>query len=113
MGLWKNMEVSQVSKMLAYSFVSELINKKKLKKNVRVAEASEVEASEVELSEMSFGDLETYYKNVLSVIEESPEIRGSLVDTINKVQEQGGDLNAHYPAKLVAEEESLQKQLFM
>jgi hypothetical protein len=109
------MEVSQVSKMLAYSFVSELINKKKLKKNVRVAtdDGAETEASELDISEMSFGDLETYYKNVLAVIEESPEIRGSLVDAIKKVQDEGGDLNAHYPAKLIAQEESLQKQLFM
>ncbi|MBT6843060.1 MAG: hypothetical protein HOA17_04580 [Candidatus Melainabacteria bacterium] len=107
------MEVSQVSKMLAYSFVSELINKKKVKSNGRLVASDEVSEEAFDISEMSFGDLETYYKNVLTIIEDTPEIRSSLVDSIKRAQEDGEDLNLRYPAKLIAQEESLQKQLFM
>lgn len=106
------MEISHVSKMLAYSFVSELINKKKVKKNGH-SSMEDQEPNAVDISEMSFGDLETYYKNVLAIIEESPEIRKSLVETIKQAQQTGEDLNLRYPAKLIAAEKSLQKQLFM
>lgn len=111
------MEIGQVSKMLAFSFVSELIKKKKVKKrsllvDVRDSE-QEFETESVDVSEMSFGDLEAYYKNVLSVIESTPEIRTSLVNSIKKVSEKGEDLNDYYPSSLIAKEESLRKILFL
>ncbi len=113
------MEVGQVNKMLAYSFVSELIKKKKVKKKGLVDGLS-LEANEdapdskgVDSAEMSFGDLEDYYKNVLSVIENTPEIRESIVSALKNVHEQGGDLNELYPAKLIAREASLKSMLFL
>ncbi len=112
------MELGHVSKMLAYSFVSELIKKKKVKKrnvldSVIGSQSVEPEDAVVDMAEMSFGDLENYYKSVLSVIEETPEIRESLVNSIKKVTEDGKDLNSFYPSKLVANEESLRKVLFL
>ncbi len=113
------MELGHVSKMLAYSFVSELIKKKKVKKHKVLDSAAGSKSSELEeesgidMAEMSFGDLENYYKSVLSVIEETPEIRESLVNSIKKVTEEGKDLNSFYPSKLVANEESLRKILFL
>lgn len=112
------MELGQVSKMLAFSFVSELIKKKKVKKRNLVADLKEdseqeFETESVDVSEMNFGDLEAYYKNVLSVIENTPEIRSSLVNSIKKVSERGEDLNDYYPSNLIAKEESLRKVLFL
>ena len=112
------MELGHVSKMLAYSFVSELIKKKKVKKQgvldaVDQSKASDPEDSGVDMAEMSFGDLENYYKSVLSVIEGTPEIRESLVNSIKQVTENGRDLNDLYSSKAMANEDSLRKILFL
>ncbi len=113
------MELGHVSKMLAYSFVSELIKKKKVKKHnvldsIIGSKSSELEEeSIVDMAEMSFGDLENYYKSVLSVIEETPEIRESLVNSIKRVTEDGKDLNSFYSSKMMANEDSLRKILFL
>ena len=104
------MELGHISKMLAYSFVSELIKKKKVKKR-HVLDSSQKIGLDV--AEMSFGDLEDYYKSVLSVIEETPEIRESLVNSIKQATEGGKDLNDFYSSKLVANEDSLRKILFL
>jgi hypothetical protein len=104
------MELNQVSKMLAYSFVSELIKTNKLKKKIFVNQ--EISDDSVDSVEVSFGDLEDYYKKVLTTIENTPEIRHSIVDALKSYQDSGGDLNNFYPAKLIASEESLQKNLF-
>jgi len=104
------MEINQVSKMLAYSFVSELIKTNKLKKKIFVN--PEISDDSADSAEVSFGDLEDYYKKVLTTIENTPEIRHSIVDALKAYQETGGDLNDFYPAKLIASEESLQKNLF-
>lgn len=113
------MELGHVSKMLAYSFVSELIKKKKVKKRSVIdsstGESKLIESEEpgLDIAEMSFGDLENYYKSVLSVIEGTPEIRQSLVNSIKQVTEDGKDLNDFYPSKSVANEESLRRILFL
>lgn len=111
------MEVGQVNKMLAYSFVSELIKKKKVKKAGLLSGLSDLDIegadTGIDSAEMSFGDLEDYYKNVLSVIENTPEIRESIVSALKNVHEQGGDLNELYPAKLIAREASLKSMLFL
>ncbi|MEY3370704.1 MAG: hypothetical protein RLZZ361_1374 [Cyanobacteriota bacterium] len=104
------MEINQVSKMLAYSFVSELIKSNKLKKKIFIN--SSLNDDLVDTADVSFGDLEEYYKKVLTTIENTPEIRHSIVDALKAYQESGGDLNEFYPAKLIASEESLQKNLF-
>lgn len=118
------MEVNQVSKMLAYSYVSELIKNKKIKKrkftdavddapDISADSTEEFETTSVDTANMSFGDLENYYKNVLSVIEETPEIRTALVTALKNFQNEGGDLNTLYPADIIAKEESFQRVLFM
>ncbi len=113
------MELGHVSKMLAYSFVSELIKKKKVKKHsvldsIMGSKTSELEEeATIDMAEMSFGDLENYYKSVLSVIEETPEIRESLVNSIKRVTEDGKDLNSFYSSKQMANEDSLRKVLFL
>lgn len=113
------MEVNQVSKMLAYSYVSELIKNKKITKrklvDSAVAEDSEeeFETTSIDSAHMSFGDLENYYKNVLSIIEETPEIRVALVTAMKNFQSEGGDLNSLYPADIIAKEQSFQRVLFM
>lgn len=117
------MEVNQVSKMLAYSYVSELIKNKKITKrkfadsglaeDVDLDSGKEFETSSVDSANMSFGDLENYYKNVLSVIEETPEIRVALVTALKNFQTDGGDLNTLYPADIIVKEESFQRVLFM
>ena len=48
------MELNQVSKMLAYSFVSELIKTNKLKKKIFVNQ--EISDDSVDSVEVSFGD---------------------------------------------------------
>ena len=115
------MEINQVSKMLAYSYVSELIKNKKITKRKIVDSTleedidsgEEFEATTVDSSNMSFGDLENYYKNVLSIIEETPEIRVALVTALKNFQSEGGDLNTLYPADIIVKDESFQKVLFM
>lgn len=112
------MDFNQVSKMLAYGFVSELIENKKIKKRKFLDKyedpgEKEFDTTIVDSADMSFGDLENYYKNVLSVIEETPEIRTSIVDSLKKIQEDGVDLNKLYPTSLIVKEESLKKVLFM
>jgi hypothetical protein len=106
----KKMEINQVSKMLAYSFVSELIKSNKLKKKIFVNPG--VPDDSIDSVDVSFGDLEDYYKKVLTTIENTPEIRHSIVDALKAYQDAGGDLNEFYPARLIASEESLQKNLF-
>ena len=117
------MEVNQVSKVLAYSYVSELIKNKKITKrkfaSAALAEEPDIDTGEefettsVDSANMSFGDLEKYYKNVLSVIEETPEIRVALVTALKNFQSEGGDLNTLYPADIIVKEESFQRVLFM
>lgn len=112
------MDFNQVSKMLAYSFVSELIENKKIKKRKFLDSYEdpgdkEFDTTTVDSADMSFGDLESYYKNVLSVIENTPEIRTHLVSNLTKLQEEGVDLNKLYPTSLIVKEGSLKKVLFM
>jgi hypothetical protein len=111
------MEINDATKLLAYSFVSELIKKKKIKKsgNAIITEGpdGEVSAMEGDIADVSFGDLENYYRNVVTIIENTPEIRQSIVDTLNDLKKQGKDLNDLYPARAVASETSLKQVLFM
>jgi len=112
------MEIQQVNKMLAYSFVSEIIKNKKIKKrdfsDVSALDSENAfNAREVDSANMSFGDLESYYKNVLSVIENTPEIRNSIVSALKNYQSNGGDLNSLYPTELIVKEDSLNKVLFL
>lgn len=112
------MNFNQISKMLAYGFVSELIENKKIKKRKFVNGTEdpgdkEFDTAVVDTAEMSFGDLEDYYKNVLSVIENTPEVRNSIVHSLKSVQDDGIDLNKLYPTYLIVKEESLKKVLFM
>jgi hypothetical protein len=114
------MEINQVSKMLAFSYVSELIKQKKITKRsfVDINGASEdteeeFETTPVDSANMSFGDLENYYKNVVTAIENTPEIRGALITALKNFQNDGGDLNSLYPADIIAKETSFQRVLFM
>ncbi len=111
------MEVGQVSKMLAYSFVSEIIEKKKLKKrnltDVDLDSSIAEPREEVDLAELNFGELEEYYKSVLDVIENTPEVRENLVNSLKKYQEDGKDLNDLYPTEKIVKEPSLKKFLFL
>jgi hypothetical protein len=107
------MELNQVSKMLAYSFVSELIKSNKIKKRAFLNSSKTQDDDGIDTTDVSFGDLEDYYKNVLSVIENTPEIRESIVNALKKYQEEGKDLNELYPTKLLVEDESLRKILFL
>jgi hypothetical protein len=114
------MEINQVSKMLAFSYVSELIKQKKITKR-RLIDANslsgedkdEFEISNVDSANLSFGELENYYRNVITVIENTPEIRTALVSALKNFQNDGGDLNSLYPADIIAKETSFQKILFM
>jgi hypothetical protein len=114
------MEINQVSKMLAFSYVSELIKQKKITKR-RLVDANtvsddgkeEFETTTVDSANMSFGDLENYYRNVVTVIENTPEIRTALVSALKNFQNDGGDLNSLYPADIIAKETSFQRILFM
>lgn len=111
-------EINQVNKMLAYSFVSEVIKNKKIKKRKFSSgaydeSAKEFEAAEIDSANMNFGDLEAYYKNVLGVIENTPEIRQSLVDALKQYQDKGGDLNELYPTDLIVQDESLRRTVFL
>lgn len=108
------MELNQVSKMLAYSFVSELIKSNKIKKRTFLNSSKTQDTDEAgDSSDVSFGDLEDYYKNVLSVIESTPEIRESIVNALKKYRDEGKDLNELYPTELLVQDESLRKILFI
>ena len=104
------MEINDASKVLAYSFVSELIRKKKTQQPGSTD--SLTESFENDSADINFSEIENYYKNVVSLIENTPDIRKAIVSTLKEMREKGDDLNSIYSAKLVAEEKSLNRMVF-
>lgn len=107
------MELNDATRVLAYSFVSELIRKRRSRRVGETLDADFNGHDAKDIADINFGELENYYNNVLSVIEKTPEIRESIVNTLNKLKHEGKDLNDFYPAHLIANEPSLKSILFM
>jgi hypothetical protein len=107
------MELNDATRVLAYSFVSELIRKRRSQKVGELEESDLGYSYAKDIADVNFGELENYYNNVLSVIEKTPEIRESIVNTLNRLKEEGKDLNELYPSQLIASEPSLKSILFM
>lgn len=103
--------------MLAYGYVSDLIKNRKIKKrkSFNYSECENREAfsvSQVDSTDLSFSELEDFYKNIVSIIENTPEIRASLVNSLKEFQENGKDLNSLYTTDKIIEEASFKKVLF-
>ncbi len=110
------MEINEATKLIACGLISELM-KKRRSQGVKKAKPIEKELSADmgahDAADINFGDLEAYYKNVICIIENTPEIRQSIVDTLVNLQQQGKDLNNLYPSMKLAEEKTLRQILFL
>lgn len=107
------MEVNEAAKLLAYSFVSEIILKRKQKTNNKSDFSKKSKISLEDSADVNFGELEAYYQDVVSIIENTPDVRSSIVESLKKMYREGKDLNKLYPAKVIAGEESLSRILFL
>lgn len=102
------MKINEATKLLALSFTSNLVKKRKKDSS---AYNSDVDAADVD--EANFGELEQDYRTVLQTLEETPEIRESIVQSLKDLQANGTDLNDLYPSTEIAESGSLRKILFV
>jgi hypothetical protein len=90
----------RLNKMLACSLVSKMIEKGE-------------NPSKESLAYLNFKDLEKLYNQTLKEVNDCPEIRQELVDTLKKYQQEHGDLNELYSAEDIASDPELQAILLM
>ena len=107
------MRVNDATKLLALSFTSELVKRRKKRKSEDPSSYNDDVPDDVDANERSFGELENDYRKVLKALEESPDIRESIVDTLKSFQDAGMDLNDFYPSTDIAQSKSLRKVLFV
>lgn len=74
-------------------------------------DSSEISFSEKESS--NFEAAESYYEFVSTAIDNSPEVRPSVVKALKEIQNKGRNINDIYPAKQLADKQSLRKMLFI
>ncbi len=100
------MRVNEATKLLALSFTTELIKKRRKK-------ASYNDDTDSDSCDVSFAELESDYRKVLGVLEETPEVRESIVGALKNLQAGGKDLNELYPSSELAKSPSLRRVLFL
>lgn len=93
------------NRILAYSYLESLIKKRKIKKANKFIGTSVTKGIEAdfEKGELNFGELEETFNQVLLEIENTPDVRQSLVNTLKAMHEAGGDLNQLYSADAIVE----------
>ena len=93
------MSFDRLNKMLARSLVSKMIENGKAGDNATLAN-------------LNFKELEELYDKTLRDIENSPEVRRELIDSLKKYQAEHGDLNQLYSAEDIASDPQLQEIVF-
>lgn len=94
------MASERLNKMLAFSLVSKMIEKGE-------------NPGDQSIANLNFKELEKLYLNTLAEVEESPDIRKELVDSLKRYQAQYGDLNELYSAEEIASDSELQSIMLM
>ncbi len=103
------MRVNEATKLLALSFTTELI-KRRRKKSTEEAYNEDVDS---DANDVSFADLESDYRKVLAALEGTPEVRESIVSALKHLQAQGQDLNELYPSSELVKSPSIKRVLFL
>ncbi len=103
------MRVNEATKLLALSFTTELIKKRRKK----TGEESYNEEVDSDTSDVSFAELESDYRKVLATLEGTPEVRESIVGALKKLQSEGKDLNELYPSSELVKSPSIKRVLFL
>jgi hypothetical protein len=93
------MSFDRLNKMLARSLVSKIIEN---------GEAGDNK----ELANLNFKELEELYLKTLKDVEESPDVRKELVESLKNYQKEHGDLNQLYSAEDIASDPQLQAIIF-
>ena len=102
------MRVSEATKLLALSFTTELLKRRRNK-----SEESYNEVVDSEANDVSFAELESDYRKVLATLEGTPEVRESIVNALKHLQAQGQDLNELYPSSELVKGPSIKRVLFL
>ena len=89
----------RLNKMLARSLVSKMIENGEAHDNVPI-------------KDLNFKEMEELYAKTLDEVENSPEIRKELVESLKKYQAEHGDLNELYSAEDIASDPELQAIVF-
>ncbi|MCH2228327.1 MAG: hypothetical protein MK033_11180 [Candidatus Caenarcaniphilales bacterium] len=74
------------------------------------------DSSDISFSEEqsnNFEAAESYYEFVSTAIENTPDVRPSVVRALKEIQKKGRNINDIYPAKQLADKQSLRKMLFI
>jgi|GEM_PF-2476716 len=103
------MRVNEATKLLALSFTTELLKKRRKK----AGQESYNEDMDSDTSDLSFGDLESDYRKVLATLEGTPEVREAVVGALKNLQAQGHDLNELYPSSELVKSPSMKRVLFL
>lgn len=74
-------------------------------------DSSDISFSEQESS--NFEAAESYYEFVSTAIDNSPKVRPSVIRALKEIQQKGRNINDIYPAKQLADKQSLRKMLFI
>ena len=115
-----NDKVVNTRKVAEAGFVVGLLKDRKEEKARRVNkkrkklfgdDSSEISFSEEESS--NFEAAESYYEFVSTAIENSPDVRPSVIRALKQIQKKGRNINDIYPAKQLADKQSLRKMLFI
>ncbi|NQY80302.1 MAG: hypothetical protein HRT47_08320 [Candidatus Caenarcaniphilales bacterium] len=115
-----NDKVVNTRKVSEAGFVVGLLKDRKEEKARRVNrkrkklygdDSSDISFSEQESA--NFEAAESYYEFVSTAIENSPDVRPSVVRALKEIQQKGRDINDIYPAKQLADKQSLRKMLFI
>ena len=84
--------------------------KKKRKKQFG-DDSSDISFSEEQSN--NFEAAESYYEFVSTAIENTQDVRPSVVRALKEIQKKGRNINDIYPAKQLADKQSLRKMLFI
>ncbi len=103
------MRVSEATKLLALSFTTELLKRRRKK----IGEETYNEDVDSDANDVSFAELESDYRKVLATLEGTPEVRESIVSALKHLQAQGQDLNELYPSSELVKGPSIKRVLFL
>lgn len=101
------------NRLLAYTVVTNLIKKRKIKKANKFVGSVQPQPAEELPADMTFGELEDRFDTALYEIENSPEMRSSLVQVLKNLHKHN-NLNNLYSADAIVEKsfDSLEGFLF-
>ena len=113
-----NNKVVNKTRVARAGYVSGLLKDRKEEKeqrnkreNKREKDSSEISFTEEELN--NFGVVESYFEFASTAVENTPQVRPSVVKALKQIQKKGRNINDIYPAKQLADKQSLRKMLFI